>query len=157
LRVSANLRYERLDGPWRPDPEGHLRAAGRAAAGRHRARERAAGQPAGRLAAPEGAEGCGPRRRPPRGKAPHLSARPERSRRASRRARGLLAPGIGGLQVGRRATKQGGDMSTEVADTSVATSIVVDAPIERAFRVFTEEFGRFKPREHNLLAVEIAE
>jgi uncharacterized protein YndB with AHSA1/START domain len=48
-------------------------------------------------------------------------------------------------------------MSTEVADTSVATSIVVDAPIERAFRVFTEEFGRFKPREHNLLAVEIAE
>ena len=48
-------------------------------------------------------------------------------------------------------------MSTEVAETSVATSIVVDAPIERAFRVFTEEFGRFKPREHNLLAVEIAE
>jgi uncharacterized protein YndB with AHSA1/START domain len=48
-------------------------------------------------------------------------------------------------------------MSTELADTSVATSIVVDAPIERAFRVFTEEFGRFKPREHNLLAVEIAE
>jgi uncharacterized protein YndB with AHSA1/START domain len=48
-------------------------------------------------------------------------------------------------------------MSTEVADTSVATSILIDAPIERAFRVFTEEFGRFKPREHNLLAVEIAE
>src|SRR5262249_42761630 len=69
----------------------------------------------------------------------------------------LLAPGIGGLQDSGRATKQGGDMSTQVAETSVATSIVVDAPIERAFRVFTEEFGRFKPREHNLLAVEIAE
>jgi uncharacterized protein YndB with AHSA1/START domain len=36
-------------------------------------------------------------------------------------------------------------------------SIVVEAPIERAFRVFTEDFGSFKPREHNLLAVEIAE
>jgi uncharacterized protein YndB with AHSA1/START domain len=36
-------------------------------------------------------------------------------------------------------------------------SIVVEAPIERAFSVFTEGFGRFKPPEHNLLEVEIAE
>ena len=35
--------------------------------------------------------------------------------------------------------------------------VVVDAPIERAFAVFTEQFGAFKPREHNLLAVPIAE
>ena len=48
-------------------------------------------------------------------------------------------------------------MSTDVAGTSVRTSIVVDAPIECAFRVFTDDFGSFKPREHNLLAVEIAE
>jgi uncharacterized protein YndB with AHSA1/START domain len=48
-------------------------------------------------------------------------------------------------------------MSTQATDTSVRTSIVVDAPIDRAFSVFTEEFGRFKPPEHNLLAVEIAE
>ena len=48
-------------------------------------------------------------------------------------------------------------MSTHTTDTSVRTSIVVDAPIERAFDVFTEEFGSFKPREHNMLAVEIAE
>jgi uncharacterized protein YndB with AHSA1/START domain len=34
---------------------------------------------------------------------------------------------------------------------------VVEAPIERAFRVFTEQFGQFKPREHNLLGVDIAE
>jgi uncharacterized protein YndB with AHSA1/START domain len=33
----------------------------------------------------------------------------------------------------------------------------VDAPLERAFQVFTEDFGRFKPAEHNLLGVEIAE
>lgn len=48
-------------------------------------------------------------------------------------------------------------MSTRGAGTSVRTSIVVDAPIERAFKVFTQEFGSFKPAEHNLLGVEIAE
>jgi uncharacterized protein YndB with AHSA1/START domain len=48
-------------------------------------------------------------------------------------------------------------MSTQAAETSVQSSIVVEAPIERAFRVFTEDFGRFKPPEHNLLEVEIAE
>jgi uncharacterized protein YndB with AHSA1/START domain len=48
-------------------------------------------------------------------------------------------------------------MSTQEAATSVRTSIVVEAPVERAFAVFTEDFGRFKPPEHNMLAVEIAE
>lgn len=48
-------------------------------------------------------------------------------------------------------------MSTQVAGTSVRTSIVVDAPIERAFRVFIEQFDRIKPREHNMLAVPIAQ
>jgi uncharacterized protein YndB with AHSA1/START domain len=47
--------------------------------------------------------------------------------------------------------------STQGAQTTVRDSIVVQAPIERAFRVFTEDFGRFKPPTHNLLAVEIAE
>lgn len=49
-------------------------------------------------------------------------------------------------------------MSTQAADTTVRRSIVVAAPIERAFQVFTEGFDAIKPREHNLLApVEIAE
>jgi uncharacterized protein YndB with AHSA1/START domain len=48
-------------------------------------------------------------------------------------------------------------MSTQVAETSVGASIVVAAPIERAFSVFTERFGSFKPPEHNLLEVDIAE
>jgi uncharacterized protein YndB with AHSA1/START domain len=48
-------------------------------------------------------------------------------------------------------------MSTQAAETSVRTSIVVEAPIERAFSVFTEDFGSFKPPEHNMLGVEIAE
>ena len=48
-------------------------------------------------------------------------------------------------------------MNTPGLETSVRQQIVVDAPIERAFRVFTEQFGSFKPREHNMLAVPIAE
>ena len=48
-------------------------------------------------------------------------------------------------------------MTTQAQDTSVRHEIVVDAPIERAFSVFTEDFGSFKPREHNMLAVDIAE
>lgn len=48
-------------------------------------------------------------------------------------------------------------MSTQEAVTAVRQHIVVEAPIERAFRVFTQRFGSFKPREHNLLAVPIAE
>jgi uncharacterized protein YndB with AHSA1/START domain len=48
-------------------------------------------------------------------------------------------------------------MSTQATDTAIQISIVVEAPIERAFRVFTEDFGSFKPREHNMLGVEIAE
>lgn len=39
----------------------------------------------------------------------------------------------------------------------VVHHVVVNAPIERAFAVFTERFGDFKPREHNLLAAPIAE
>ena len=48
-------------------------------------------------------------------------------------------------------------MSTQAMETSVRSSIVVEAPIERAFSVFTEDFGSFKPPEHNMLEVEIAE
>ncbi len=48
-------------------------------------------------------------------------------------------------------------MSARVSAAPVKLSIVVEAPIERAFKVFTEDFGSFKPREHNLLAVPIAE
>ncbi|MBP0579661.1 SRPBCC family protein [Labrys sp. LIt4] len=48
-------------------------------------------------------------------------------------------------------------MSSHVTPSTVKQSIVVEAPIERAFKVFTEQFGSFKPREHNLLGVDIAE
>ncbi len=46
---------------------------------------------------------------------------------------------------------------TEIDTATIRREIVVQAPIERAFAVFTERFGDFKPREHNLLASPIAE
>jgi uncharacterized protein YndB with AHSA1/START domain len=42
-------------------------------------------------------------------------------------------------------------------DVVVRRQIVVDAPIERAFKVFTAQFGDFKPKEHNLLGAPITE
>jgi uncharacterized protein YndB with AHSA1/START domain len=48
-------------------------------------------------------------------------------------------------------------MSTRTAQTSIHAEVVVAAPLERAFQVFTEDFDRIKPREHNMLEVDIAE
>jgi uncharacterized protein YndB with AHSA1/START domain len=41
--------------------------------------------------------------------------------------------------------------------TAVTASIEVSASAERAFEVFTRDFGAFKPSDHNLLNVPIAE
>jgi uncharacterized protein YndB with AHSA1/START domain len=46
---------------------------------------------------------------------------------------------------------------TPAESAAIRKQIVIDAPIERAFVVFTEHFGDFKPPEHNLLAAAIAE
>jgi uncharacterized protein YndB with AHSA1/START domain len=48
-------------------------------------------------------------------------------------------------------------VTTPAEATSIRHEIVVEAPLERAFSVFTDGFGSFKPREHNLLPVDIAE
>jgi uncharacterized protein YndB with AHSA1/START domain len=46
---------------------------------------------------------------------------------------------------------------TQAAEPVVLRQVTVAVPIEKAFSVFTERFGDFKPREHNLLDVPIAE
>ncbi len=46
---------------------------------------------------------------------------------------------------------------TQAPAAVVRRQIVVDVPPEQAFEVFTARFGDFKPPEHNLLAVPIAE
>ena len=45
----------------------------------------------------------------------------------------------------------------QTAETSVRTSIVVEAPIDQAFSVFTDGLGSWWPPEYNLLEVDIAE
>jgi uncharacterized protein YndB with AHSA1/START domain len=47
-------------------------------------------------------------------------------------------------------------MTQSVTTTTVRRQVLVNAPISEAFKVFTERFGDFKPREHNLLRVPIA-
>ncbi|SFP00985.1 Uncharacterized conserved protein YndB, AHSA1/START domain [Amycolatopsis arida] len=48
-------------------------------------------------------------------------------------------------------------MTTTSTGASVRHEIEVAVPIERAFAVFTEQFDRIKPREHNMLTVPITE
>lgn len=49
-------------------------------------------------------------------------------------------------------------MSTPAAtDTVVRQQVRVAVPVDRAFAIFTEQFDKIKPREHNMLAVPIAE
>jgi uncharacterized protein YndB with AHSA1/START domain len=46
---------------------------------------------------------------------------------------------------------------TPETSATVRKEIVVPAPIDKAFFVFTERLGDFKPPEHNLMAAPIAE
>jgi hypothetical protein len=46
---------------------------------------------------------------------------------------------------------------TQETSEVVRRQVVVGVPIDQAFLQFTERFGDFKPREHNLLRVPIAE
>jgi uncharacterized protein YndB with AHSA1/START domain len=48
-------------------------------------------------------------------------------------------------------------MTSQAADTSVRTSIVVEAPIERAFSVFTDGIGGWWPPDHHILDAELAD
>lgn len=48
-------------------------------------------------------------------------------------------------------------MTQTTEPTTVTASIEVDAPQQRAFEVFTRDFGAFKPRDHTLLEAPLAE
>ena len=48
-------------------------------------------------------------------------------------------------------------MTQTSESTTVSASIEVAAPQQRAFEVFTRDLGAFKPADHNLLSVPIAE
>lgn len=48
-------------------------------------------------------------------------------------------------------------LMSEIEATSVRSSIVVDAPIDRAFHVFTEDIGSWWPPEHHISEAPLAE
>jgi uncharacterized protein YndB with AHSA1/START domain len=48
-------------------------------------------------------------------------------------------------------------MTTQGIDTAVHASIVVQAPIERAFEVFTEGMATWWPPDHHLIEADLAE
>ena len=48
-------------------------------------------------------------------------------------------------------------MTTQIADTAVRTSIVVEAPQQLAFDVFTQDMGGWWPPDHHILEGELAE
>jgi uncharacterized protein YndB with AHSA1/START domain len=48
-------------------------------------------------------------------------------------------------------------MSTQTTDTAVQVSIVVDAPAQKAFEVFTDDIGSWWTPEHHILQAELKE
>jgi uncharacterized protein YndB with AHSA1/START domain len=46
---------------------------------------------------------------------------------------------------------------TENVDTAVRKTVTVAAPRQRAFEVFTAEFGRWWPKEHHISEVDVAD
>ncbi len=48
-------------------------------------------------------------------------------------------------------------MSTQSATTPVHASVIVEAPIERAFSVFTDDIGSWWSSDHHILESELAE
>ena len=48
-------------------------------------------------------------------------------------------------------------MTTQATDTAVQASVVVEAPIDRAFSVFTDDIGSWWNPDHHILEGELAE
>jgi hypothetical protein len=48
-------------------------------------------------------------------------------------------------------------MTIQAQDTSVRSSVEVQAPIERAFRVFSEDIGSWWDPTHHILQAQLAE
>src|SRR6185437_9866828 len=135
---------------------GHRGVPGRGAPGGGAAGGRAAGEPVGGIPASEDPQGRRPGGGYGSGDAPDLPAQPRRAGGVAGSARHLLAAGAGRVRRGRGSAGRGGVM-TQADTATVRRQVVVDAPIERAFSVFTERFGDFKPPEHNLFGAPIAE
>src|SRR4051794_15996633 len=106
----------------------------------------------GRLAEPQGAEGRGARDRPGRRDAAALPGRSALRRGAALVLRRFLDQGARRVRGGGRARPRGGSMTEQVAGATVRREVTVQAPVERAFSVFTEGIATWWPHEetHNV-------
>src|SRR5436309_10910473 len=146
-----------MDRARRPHQARDLRPRGGKATARRRARARAAGLSPRRLTAPQGAQERWARDRRAGGQPADLPGGAGRARRPADTARTVLDHSSFELQGHRRGSDEGGRMSTQAQQTAIRSEIVVDAPQARAFELFAEKFDKVKPREHNMLGVDIAE
>ena len=48
-------------------------------------------------------------------------------------------------------------MTTQISETAVQTSVVVDVPLQRAFDAFTQDMAGWWPPDHHILEGELAE
>jgi len=48
-------------------------------------------------------------------------------------------------------------MTEQATEVTVTKSVVVEAPVEEAFRIFTEDIGSWWPREHHILQAQLAD
>src|SRR5580698_5777259 len=87
----------------------------------------------------------------------HLLSGLGRSRRDPRLLRAVLAAVPGQVQGRSKPANTGGHMTTQVQETSVTTQTVVDAPIDHAFRVFTDGIGSWWDPGHHILEAALAE
>ncbi|UMG93752.1 metalloregulator ArsR/SmtB family transcription factor [Nocardioides sp. TF02-7] len=102
----------------------------------------------------------------PQGAGADLRRAARRPRRAAPRAGDVLAARAHQLQAGHRGSppernREGARTmtvaSSDAEAAEVRLDIVVDVPRERAFADFVERFDQIKPREYNLLAVDVEE
>src|SRR5262249_49993105 len=114
------------------------------------------GEPAGRVAAPQGAQGSGAGDRPRRGRPPHLRDRSARPRPDPRVAGPVLGSGARRLQgrgrASRRPAEESGEaaMSPSIRPAPVRKRIEVAAEPDLAFEVFAARIELWWPRTHSI-------
>ena len=144
LTVRGDLPNGRSSGAWATRPGGPSSSAWPTAPSRRRARQRAARQPTRRVAAPQGAEGRRARHRPADSTRRIYRLDPAGSARCAAIS---TTSGTKPWPASRLPSSNKRRRTNEHASIGHLRphSIVVDAPIERAFSVFTDGFGSFKP------------
>src|SRR5262245_54118248 len=94
-----------------------------------------------------------------RGPLSHLPRSAGGPARTPCRARAVLVAGVGQLQTDRRGGQTMTESMTRIGTDGAALRLTIEVAVgvDRAFEVFTTDFDRIKPREHNLMGEDIAE